>query len=190
MNRCKAKAGPDMSKEHDLIAPAIPALGGCWAELGSGTGIFTKELYKLIGPRGNIYSIDKNRHALDKQRRAFEEHFPEAHNIQFLQADFTAKLDLPPLDGILMANSLHFVPFDLQRSLVKQICSYLKPKGVLVIVEYEAHHGNLWVPHPINYDSFDFLAGEAGMIDIHRLASIPSSFMGEMYSAIAVRPTH
>jgi SAM-dependent methyltransferase len=177
-----------VSKEHDLIAPAIPLLGGTWVELGSGSGIFTEELYKLVGPRAEIFSIDKNSHALEKQKRMFARAYPEAH-IHFLNVDFTKKLDLPPLDGILMANSLHFVPFDLQRPLVARLCSYLKPKGILVIVEYEAHHGNLWVPHPINYDSFDFLAGEAGMVDIHRLASIPSSFMGEMYSAMAVRPS-
>ncbi|MGO8947841.1 MAG: class I SAM-dependent methyltransferase [Ktedonobacterales bacterium] len=176
-----------MSKEHDLIAPAIPSPGGYWAELGSGTGIFTMELYQLVGPRAEIYSIDKNRTTLEKQKRTFQKYFPEAR-IHFMLADFTSRLDLPPLDGILMANSLHFVDFDLQRTLVAQISSYLKPKGIFLIVEYESHHGNLWVPHPIDYNSFDFLAGEAGMVDIHRLASIPSSFMGEMYSAMAVRP--
>jgi ubiquinone/menaquinone biosynthesis C-methylase UbiE len=176
-----------LSKEHDLIAPAIPLLGGSWAELGSGTGIFTVELYKLVGPKAEIYSIDKNSHALEKQKRTFEAQYPEA-NIHFMNADFTKNLDLPPLDGILMANSLHFVAFDQQRPLVARLCSQLKPKGILLIVEYEAHHGNLWVPHPINYDSFDYLAGEAGLVDVHRLASVPSSFMGELYSAMAVRP--
>ncbi len=176
-----------MTKEHDLIAPAIPSPGGCWAELGSGTGIFTAELYQIIGPNAEIFSVDKNRHALEKQQRVFQTLYPEAR-IHFLAEDFTGKLDLPPLDGILMANSLHFVSFDTQRPLVARICSYLKPKGTLLIVEYESHHGNLWVPHPITYASFDFLAGEAGMTDIHRLAAIPSSFMGEMYSAMAVRP--
>jgi ubiquinone/menaquinone biosynthesis C-methylase UbiE len=177
-----------VSKEHDLIAPAIPLLGGTWVELGSGTGIFTVELYKLIGPRAELFSIDKNSHALEKQKRTFATSYPEAH-IHFLNVDFTKQLDLPPLDGILMANSLHFVAFDQQRPLIVRLASYLKPKGILLIVEYEAHHGNLWVPHPITYDSFDFLAGEAGLVDIHRLASIPSSFMGEMYSAVAVRPS-
>ena len=176
-----------MSKEHDLIAPAIPLLGGFWAELGSGTGIFTVELYKLVGPKAEIYSIDKNSHSLEKQKRTFETQYPEA-NIHFMNADFTRNLDLPPLDGILMANSLHFVAFDQQRPLVVRLCSQLKPKGILLIVEYEAHHGNLWVPHPITYDSFDYLAGEAGLVDVHRLASVPSSFMGELYSAVAVRP--
>jgi ubiquinone/menaquinone biosynthesis C-methylase UbiE len=177
-----------VSKEHDLIAPAIPNMGGRWAELGSGTGIFTLELYKLVGPRAEIFSIDKNGHALEKQKRAFAARYPEA-NIHYIQADFTHKLDLPPLDGILTANSFHFVPFDQQKQVAALICSYLKYRGIWVIVEYEARHGNLWVPHPIDYDSFDFLAGESGMEDPHRLAAIPSSFMGEMYSAMATRPT-
>ena len=176
-----------MSKEHDLIAPAITHLGGCWAEFGSGTGIFTVELYQLLGPQGEIYSIDKNGRSLEKQKRTFATTYPKA-SIHFLQADFTQKLAIPPLDGLLMANSLHFVTFDQQQAIVKLICSYLKPGGTFLIVEYEAHHGNLWVPNPVNYDSFDYLLGEAGMTDIRRLAAIPSSFMGEMYSAMAVRP--
>ena len=59
--------------------------------------------------------------------------------------------------------------------------------GTLVIVEYDATRGNPWVPYPVDYDSFQYLAGEAGLIEIRRLAIAPSTFMHAMYSAMAVR---
>lgn len=176
-----------VSKERDLILPAIPGPGGVWAELGSGGGIFTLTLLEVAGPQITLYSVDRDAKALDKQRRAVEQRYPDA-NVTYMHADFTQRLPLPPLDGILAANSLHYVKFDDQPGAVKQIAAYLKPGGKLIVVEYESQRGNPWVPYPIDYDSFQYLAGEAGLQDIRRLALIPSSFMHAMYSAVAVRP--
>jgi ubiquinone/menaquinone biosynthesis C-methylase UbiE len=176
-----------VSKERDLILPAIPAPGGTWAELGSGSGIFTLVLLEVAGAQITLYSIDRDAKALDKQRRAVEQRFPQA-NVTYLQADFTTRLQLPPLDGILAANSLHYVRFDDQPRVVKQIAGYLKPGGKLIIVEYESQRGNPWVPYPIDFESFQYLAGEVGLRDVRRLALIPSTFMHAMYSAVAFRP--
>lgn len=176
-----------MSKERDLILPGIPAPGGVWAELGSGNGIFTLTLLDVAGPQITLYSVDRDAKALEKQRRAIEQHYPGA-SVTYLHTDFTHQLPLPPLDGVLAANALHFVKFDDQPDTVKQIAAYLKPGGRLIIVEYDSQRGNPWVPYPIDFESFQYLAGEAGLQDIYRLALIPSSFMHAMYSAIAVRP--
>ncbi|MFI5273019.1 MAG: class I SAM-dependent methyltransferase [Ktedonobacterales bacterium] len=176
-----------MSKERDLIFPGIPAPGGVWAELGSGSGIFTLALFETAGPAIELYSVDRDAKALDKQRHAIAQRYPNAR-VTYLRADFTQPLSLPPLDGILMANALHFVKFDAQPAAFKQIVSYLKPGGKLVVVEYDAQRGNFWVPYPLDYESFQYIAAEAGLISIQRLAIIPSSFMNAMYSAIALKP--
>lgn len=176
-----------MSKEHDLIRPGIPQPGGCWADIGSGTGIFTATLYEVLGEGAVIYSVERNQHTLEKQRRALSARYPHAQ-IHYRNADFTQPLDLPPLDGIVMANALHYVPLEHQEAALKHLCTYLKPgHGKFIIVEYESRRGNLWVPHPVNYASFEYLAGAAGLSDIRRLAAIPSSFLNEMYSAMGVR---
>lgn len=175
-----------MSKERDLILPGITQPGGVWADLGSGSGIFTLVLRRLLGPDVRIYSVDRDAKALDKQRRAMEAQFP-ATAITYLTADFTRPLGLPSLDGILMANALHFVPFERQGAVFRQLCGHLKPNGgAFLIVEYESRRGNPWVPYPVDYESFQFLAGEAGLHDIRRLAIAPSTFMSAMYSAIGV----
>ena len=176
-----------MSKERDLISGGIAALGGVWADLGSGTGIFTRELAALLGPSATIYSVDRDARDLERQRQSFARELPAAR-VQWLRADFTQPLALPTLDGIVMANALHFVPFHKQAAVLTQICSYLRwPGGRFIIVEYNAQAGNMWVPYPISIDAFLFMAGQIGLHEARVLSVIPSRFLREMYSALAIR---
>src|SRR5215203_5232122 len=91
-----------------LLRPGIPYPGGIWADLGSGSGAFTLALADLLGPGATIYSVDRDRGALREQEAAMRSRFPAVH-VEYVHADFTRPLDLPPLYGIAMANSLHFV---------------------------------------------------------------------------------
>lgn len=176
-----------MSKERDLISPGIDRPGGVWADFGSGTGIFTLELCGLLGPECEIYSVDRNGRDLDRQRRAFAQQYPGA-NVHFIQADYTRSLDLPRLDGIVMANSLHFVRLQDQAAVLSKLAGYLRqPGGRFIIVEYNARSGNIWVPYPIDVESFKLLAAQAGLAEPHVLSIIPSRFLREMYAALAMR---
>lgn len=176
-----------MSKERDLITPGIDRAGGVWADFGSGTGIFTLELRGLLGSGCEIYSIDRNGRDLERQRQAFDQQYPGT-NIHYLQADFTKQIELPPLDGIIMANALHFVPFAQQAAVLTTIAGYLRwPGGRFIIVEYNARSGNFWVPYPIDAESFLLLAEQAGLAHGVMLTAVPSRFLREMYSASAIR---
>src|SRR5512136_2171005 len=97
-----------ISKAVRLLQPGVPARGGVWADVGCGDGIFTSALYSLIQPGGEIYAVDKDPSALEALARNFAASYPEAM-LHTLCADFTRELTLPALDGMLMANSLHFV---------------------------------------------------------------------------------
>src|SRR5687767_15508232 len=77
-------------------------------------------------------------------------------------ADFRAPLDLTELDGIVMANSLHFVERAEQVPLLRRLCGQLRPGGRFAIVEYDAERGNPWVPHPFGPATFARLAAPAG----------------------------
>lgn len=173
------------SKEYNLIAPGVPQRGGRWADLGSGGGAFTLPLAQLLGPEGEIYSVDWNPHSLETQRQQFEANNPQAR-VHYLPADFTQPLDLPPLDGILMANSLHFQ--ERQEPVLARALSCLKPGGRLIVVEYNTNLGNHWVPYPIDLAAFQRLALRAGFVQVRLLARVPSRFLGEMYSCLGLRP--
>ena len=159
--------------------------GSLWADLGSGTGAFTLALAELIGPTGRIYSVDKDAGALRQQERAMRA-FSPAMSVTYLHKDFTRSLDLPPLDGIVMANSLHYVRQKDEQ--LQRVYHYLRPGGRLLLVEYNVDRGNMWVPYPLSYETWSILAQHNGFAETRLLEKRPSSFLKEMYSAISLRP--
>lgn len=166
-----------------LLRDGVPT-GGIWADLGSGEGAFTLALAELIGPGGGIHSVDTDAGALRTQQRALSERFPDMA-LEVHRADFTRPLALPPLDGIVMANSLHF--HGDHAAVVRQVLGWLKPGGRFVLVEYDADRGNTWVPHPLSYKTWERVAEGTGLADTRLLHRVSSRFLGAIYSALSVR---
>lgn len=166
-----------------LIRDGIAKTGGVWADFGSGSGAFTLALADLLGPGARVYSVDKNATALNQQARAIRSRFP-AVEVHYFNADYTNRLGLPPLDGALMANTLHF-----QRHIspvLGLVRTYLKPGGRLIVVEYNLDHGNTWVPYPFSFKTWQSIARRNGFISTRLLARRPSRFMEEIYSALSM----
>ena len=172
-------------KDHTaLLRDGIAAPGGAWADLGSGSGAFTLALADLLGSSVRIYSVDRDERALLEQERAMRAYFPD-RALSYHVADFTQPLDLPPLDGVVMANSLHF-----QRdkgAVLRLVRGYLRPRGRLLLVEYNADRGNSWVPYPLSYATWEALARANGLVETRLLATRPSRFLREIYSAVSLR---
>jgi len=193
----------DHSDHVRLLRDGVPTPGGVWADLGSGTGAFTLALAQLMraqsaqstpsGPQGysgrlrdsepEIYSVDRDRAALRTQEREMRARFPDV-TVHYLAADFTRPLDLPRLDGVVMANSLHFVRD--KEPVLSQVRSYLRPGGRLLIVEYDTDRGNVWVPHPFSYETWQAVAQRSGFVDTRLLHTRPSRFLGRIYSAMSL----
>lgn len=165
----------------NLLRPANLNADGYWADLGAGSGAFTLALRELIGPDAIIHAVDKDRSALKELERAYRARFPLNSNLILLPNDFSRPLTLPPLDGIVMANSLHF--FKDKVKVLQHVRTFLKPDGKLLLVEYNVDSGNLWVPYPFSFDTFRKLTVQAGFTEPHLLAKHPSSFLKEFYSA-------
>jgi SAM-dependent methyltransferase len=169
----------------DLLREGIPGRGGVWADFGAGEGAFTLALAELTGSEAVIYCIDKDRSALARLVQAMKARFKDrpTGNLQILNTDFTRRIDLPSLDGLVMANALHF-----QRDkepLVRLLKSYLRPNGRLLLIEYNTDSGNAWVPHPLSYPTWEKLAARTGFKSTQLLATYPSRFLREIYSAMS-----
>jgi SAM-dependent methyltransferase len=171
-----------------LLRGGIPRQGGTWADIGAGEGPFTLALADLLGPEGRIVAVDRDAGALRANAEVVTARFP-AVQLTTLVADFTAPLVLPPLDGLVAANSLHFVPRDRQLAVTRSLAALLRPGAPFIVVEYDADRGNPWVPHPFTATTFAHLAAEAGLVDTTPLARVPSRFLGGIYSTVSRRPS-
>ncbi len=169
-----------------LLRGGIPAATpATWADLGSGSGAFTLALAELLGPAGHIISVDKDSAALHEQQRRMRSTFPSAA-VTYMTADFSGSLPLSALDGIVMANSLHFIRPADKDAVLQRIRGYLKPGGHFILVEYNVDRGNMWVPHPLSYTSWERLAEHNGFVDTRLLEVVPSSFLGQIYAALSL----
>jgi ubiquinone/menaquinone biosynthesis C-methylase UbiE len=168
-----------------LISQAIPETPGIWADLGSGTGAFTLALSDLAHPETVLYSIDRDAQSLERQRQEFERNSLQ-RTIHFIKDDFTNDINLPLLDGVIMANSLHYVSD--QVDFLKRLVTRMKPGGTFILVEYNTNTGNQWVPYPLSIEAFKALAEKAGLIEVQLLDTEPSHFLNEIYAASAKKP--
>lgn len=172
------------AQRRDLLRAALEAGAAgsppVWADLGCGSGAFTLALADLLGPRATVHAVDRDATAL---RRLASFAGAHAAEVSVHEADFTAPLDLPALDGVLMANALHFVARRRQQGLLERLREMLRPGGSLVVVEYDLSRGNPWVPHPVPVERWPALARSAGFQAPQVAAHVPSSYWGRVYAA-------
>ena len=168
-----------------LLRDGVSAKGGRWADLGAGEGAFTLALADLLGPGAHITAVDRDRGSLRNLAEEMGRRFPET-GLDVVVADFTRPLGLIGLDGVVMANSLHFVRD--KRPVLAAVRSMLRPGGSLIVVEYGADRGNPWVPHPFSYPRWEQMAADAGLERTRQLGTVPSRYLGSMYSAVTFAP--
>jgi SAM-dependent methyltransferase len=166
----------------DLLRDGVTTKGGRWADLGAGEGAFTLALADLLGPGAQITAVDRDSGAIRGLAAEMGRRFP-ATRIDVVTADFTRPIALSDLDGVVMANSLHFVRD--KAPVVERVRSMLRPGGALILVEYGADRGNPWVPHPISYSRWEQLATESGLQKTRMLHAVPSRYLGSIYSAVS-----
>jgi ubiquinone/menaquinone biosynthesis C-methylase UbiE len=162
-----------------LLRDGVATQGGHWADLGAGDGAFTFALADLLGPGAKITAIDRDSGALRRLASA-----AAGAPIETLVADFTRPLNLSGLDGVVMANSLHFVKN--KGPVLASVHTMLRPGGTLIVVEYETDKGNPWVPHPFSFATWTRMAADSGFGPTRLLGRYPSRYFGSMYSAASI----
>jgi ubiquinone/menaquinone biosynthesis C-methylase UbiE len=163
-----------------LIAHPSLSEGGpqAWADLGCGDGTFTVALASVLPAGSTVHAIDKDARALAR--------IPKRHGdvtIVTHAADFTVfPWPVDGLDGVLMANSLHYVR--AQAAFLRRVDRVL-PRRRILLVEYDIAQGNVWVPYPINQTAAVELFHSIGYDVATPLGHVPSSYRrGEIYGLL------
>lgn len=145
-----------------------------WADLGSGEYLFTRALAHLLAPGSSIYAVDKI--AMPPEKGPV--------NIVPVKADFVVDdLPLEPLNGVLMANSLHYVAD--KTAFFRKAEPLFKDRPLFLIVEYDTDVPvPVWVPHPVSFPALEKLVKELGYVGVEKLGSYESRYGGNMYAAL------
>lgn len=149
-----------------------------WADLGCGSGLFTYALAQLLDAGSGVYAVDKDPVRLQSLPN------PRRIDIRPFQLDFVAApLPWHDLDGILMANSLHYVSD--KKVLIRQLSHHLKPGVNFLIVEYDTDKPvPQWVPYPVSFRSLRALFARLGFNIVEKLGERPSAYgRANMYAA-------
>ena len=163
-----------------LSGSGIEALGPTtWADLGCGSGTFTVALAASLAPGSAIHAMDRDRLTLGQ--------IPSAHNgvrITTHRGDFMRHpWPFDHLDGILMANALHYVAD--QPAFIRACERSMTARRRFLIVEYETNQANRWVPYPVNEDRLRALFAPLGYSSIAVLNSRPSIYQrAPIYAAV------
>lgn len=110
--------------------------------------------------------------------------FPDS-SVRYVPGDFGEPLAIGLLDGVVMANSLHFIAD--RREALAGIHAMIRPGGRLVLVEYDTDSGNPWIPFPLSLRTWERVAADAGFRETTRLHRVPSRHAGAIYSALSYR---
>ena len=163
----------ELIRNDMILKPGIQT----WADLGCGSGTFTAALADLLGRGSLIYAVDKNKSSLNK--------IPENKNITIekLCKDFVKDVLPADLDGILMANSFHYV--DDKSFFIKRIEANFRLIPAFLIVEYDMDFSNPWVPFPVSFSSLKLFFEDLSYSSIRKLNERNSIYRrANIYSAL------
>jgi ubiquinone/menaquinone biosynthesis C-methylase UbiE len=156
-----------------FIKMAITTTGSeNWADLGCGSGTFTKALAELLQTGSHITAVDRENQNLN------------IPSVDFIKANFEKEaLNLTDLDGILIANAIHYVAD--KTSLIKKLETMFKETPKFLIIEYDTDKPNPWVPYPLSFKKLQILFEGLSYGQIDKISERPSAYhSGRMYCAL------
>lgn len=122
------------SRRHAIVEAAALRPGMAVADVGAGTGLFTRLFAARVGPAGRVYAVDIAREFVaGNLRRAREQGYDNVIGIVSTQED--TRLPAGAIDLVFVCDAYHH--FEQPQAMLASIRTALRPGGTLVVVDFE-----------------------------------------------------
>jgi predicted methyltransferase len=128
------REGRDQQEKPEVVLDAMQLKEGMTvAEIGAGTGYFSRRLAKAVGATGKVYAEDIQPQMLDllKQRAGKE---GIRNIVTVLGTDTDPKLPVHGVDRLLLVDVYH--EFQQPEAMLASLRDTLAPGGLVILVEY------------------------------------------------------
>jgi len=123
---------------HKIVELAGVKAGLTVADVGAGTGMFTRLFAKKVGSTGKVYAVDIAKNFLERiEKTSQEQGSKNVTTILCTQND--SKLPENSVDIVFICDTYHH--FEFPYKTMKTIRKALKPKGKLVVIDFERIEG-------------------------------------------------
>jgi ubiquinone/menaquinone biosynthesis C-methylase UbiE len=129
-------------KINEVIARLALKPGQVVADIGAGSGLFSRPLAKAVAPSGKVYAVDIDKGLLDYINHAAKEQ--NIGNIQTVLGEFDdPKIPNRNVDMAFINDVLHHI--EHREAYLKALGTYIKPGGRLALIEMNKNDPN--TPH-------------------------------------------
>jgi predicted methyltransferase len=158
------------------------------AEIGAGTGFFSRRLAKVTGPTGKVYAEDIQPQMIDLLKKSAAKE-GIANVIPLLGTETDPKLPAGRIDRILLVDVYH--EFQKPEPMLAAIHASLAPGGTVTLVEYRlegetAAHIN--IKHRMSVEQVLAEWTRAGFLLLNQIETLPSQHVFIFSGKRGVRP--
>jgi ubiquinone/menaquinone biosynthesis C-methylase UbiE len=164
----------EMEKPEMVIEAMDVRNGMTVAEIGAGTGFFSRRLAKVAGPSGKVYAEDIQPQMIDLLKKDIAKE-DLANVVPVLGTETDPKLPAGRIDRVLLVDVYH--EFQKPEPMLAAIRASLAPGGTVTLVEYRlegetAAHIN--IKHRMSVEQVLTEWTRAGFLLLKRIETLPS----------------
>ena len=120
-------------RSHEIVAATEVKSGMIVADIGAGTGLFTRLFSDKVGASGKVFAVDISRVFIDNIMRYSREH--NQNNVEgILNNQKSVALSPKSIDLAFICATYHH--FDTPEAMMVSIRSALKPGGSIIIIDF------------------------------------------------------
>ena len=172
------REGREESEKPDEVIAAMKLRDGqAVAEIGCGTGFFSRRLAKAVGPHGKVYAEDIQSGMLDLLKK-YAEKDGDGNIVTVLGTETDPKLPKGAMDWILLVDVYH--EFQDPKPMLAKIRDALKPGGRVALVEYRAEDhsaDHISPPHRMSVEQVLKEWTPAGFELVERIETLPAQHL-------------